>query len=252
MFSDTRPAPLDDGAAASLAAFRIGDAIEIRGLLKAVMDRNVLVSLCAADGSSYCTTLWSIDAQHGRLAFSADLMSPNVQRLVEAEDAVAVAYLDQVKLQFDLGDRVLVHGARSCVLQTTLPRELYRFQRRAAYRVRTLERTSPTASFPHPQLHDMRLDLRVLDVSVGGCALFLPDDVPAIEPGLQLKGVRLTLDSDTQFTAQLTLHHVTAIQPQARGVRLGCELSGLDADAARQLQRYIDATQKRRRMLCLD
>lgn len=252
MFSDTRPAPLDSPGASSLTAFRIGDAVEIRALLKSLMERGTLINLCAADGSAYGTTLWSLDTQHGKLAFSVDMMAPAVQRLVEAEDAMAVAYLDQIKIQFDVADRVLVHGPRTCVLQATLPRELYRFQRRASYRVRTLERSAPTATFRHPQLPDMRLDLRVLDVSIGGCALFLPSDVPVVEPGLVIKGVRVALDADTQFIAQLHIAHVTAIHPQARGVRLGCELQGLNAEASRALQRYIDATQKRRRMLSLD
>jgi hypothetical protein len=35
-------------------------------------------------------------------------------------------------------------------------------------------------------------------------------------------------------------------------VRIGCELQRLDGDAQRTLQRYIDQTQKRRRLLALD
>ena len=36
------------------------------------------------------------------------------------------------------------------------------------------------------------------------------------------------------------------------GVRVGCELLNLSAEATRLLQRYIDQTQKRRRMMSLD
>ncbi|MBI4878687.1 MAG: TIM barrel protein [Planctomycetes bacterium] len=39
---------------------------------------------------------------------------------------------------------------------------------------------------------------------------------------------------------------------EARGVRLGCSMLGLARDAERMLQRYIDQTQKRRRMMSLD
>jgi hypothetical protein len=45
------------------------------------------------------------------------------------------------------------------------------------------------------------------------------------------------------------VHHISSIQPNARGVRLGCELLKLDGHAERSLQRYIDQTQKRRRLL---
>jgi hypothetical protein len=60
------------------------------------------------------------------------------------------------------------------------------------------------------------------------------------------------LDADTDFRASLMVHHVSSVQSQAKGVRLGCELHNLSVDAQRALQRYIDQTQKRRRMMALD
>ena len=97
----------------------------------------------------------------------------------------------------------------------------------------------------------MPLVLRVLDVSIGGCALMVPEDVPALQVGSTLHGARLELDPDTRFAATLELQHVTSIQQGTRGVRLGCAMTQLDGDAARALQRYIDQTQKRRRLLSL-
>jgi flagellar brake protein len=253
MTADTRPAELDALAApAALANFRVSDPAECKSLLKALMDRSVTINLNGSDGSVYSTTLWSIDTASGRIAFTADLMVPAVHRLVEADEAVAVGYLDQVKLQFDVSDRVLVHGRQHCVLQAALPRELFRFQRRSAYRVRTLERSAPTARFRHPAIPDMTLELRLLDVSVGGCALFMPADLPMFEPGVQINDCMIELDAATVLRGTLVVHHVTSIQPQAHGVRLGCELLQLDPGATRALQRYIDQTQKRRRMLSLD
>ena len=251
MYSDTRPAPLDD-MPRQLTEFRIAEPVEIQALLKSLMDRNVMLHLSGSCGAVYSTTLWTVDAKQRKLAFSADLMAPALQALVESDDAVAVGYLDQIKVQFEVNERLLVHGRRACVLQSSWPAEIYRFQRRSAYRVRTLERNSPRASLRHPQWPEMQIDLRVLDVSIGGCALFLPLDVPTIEPGVCINVIRLRLDADTEFRASLTIHHVSAIQPDARGVRLGCELGELDASATRALQRYIDNTQKRRRMLSLD
>ena len=52
--------------------------------------------------------------------------------------------------------------ARACALQAAMPRDLYRFQRRGAYRVRTMERSSPMARLRHPSIPDMVLSLRVL------------------------------------------------------------------------------------------
>ena len=182
------------------------------------------------------------------LSFSADADSTQVQALVEAEDAVAVAYLDSIKLQFDASGLVLVRGGKSSALNCDFPREIYRFQRRNGFRVRPLLRNTPVVRVRHPMIPDMALSLRVLDMSIGGCAIFLPNDVPPLQPGVVLNGVEIELDIDTRVSASLRLQHVTSLNPDARGVRLGCEIVDPEsADVLRALQRYIDQTQKRQR-----
>ena len=252
-FEDTRPAPLESmGDDASLATFRVTDPGEVRALLKSLMDQVVPLNLSASDGTAYTTTLWTVDPAVGKLSFTADMMAHTVHDIVEADECVAVAYLDRIKLQFDVQDLMLVQGHKASVLQARLPRELFRFQRRNTYRVRTLERTAPTAAFRHPAIPDMSLALRVLDVSIGGCALLLPANVPNLQPGAVIKGVRLTLDADTVIDAGLMLHHVTSTGAENGSVRLGCEIVGLGGNGERALQKYIDLTQKRRRMMALE
>ena len=252
MSLDTRPAELDaSGNTDPWASFRVGHPSEIVGLLRQLRDGNVPVNLNSPEGGVLSVSLWALDDQRGRVNFSADEGHPQLQRLVEGNEAVAVAYLDSVKLQFDLHDLLLVRSARAAALQAAMPRELYRFQRRSAFRVRTPEAQSPRARLRHPSMPEMVIELRVLDVSAGGCALFLPHDVPPLSPGVTLSPVQVELDADTRFAAALILHHVTAILPNERGVRLGCEWAPLDGMAARALQRYIDQTQKRRRLLSL-
>jgi flagellar brake protein len=253
MFQDTQPAPLDEhGSSARWSEFRVGNPHEMLALLRQLRDRSVPVSLSGPGGGTLTTALWAIDPERRRVNFAADPAHPQLQRLVNADEAVAVAYLDSVKLQFDLSELLLVHSTRACTLQAELPREIYRFQRRQAYRVRTLDKTQPVARLRHPAIPEMVLALRVLDLSAGGCALLLPHDVPMLEPGVQLAGVQIELDAETRFAVDLTLQHVTVILPGEHAVRLGCEWTPLGPDAARALQRYIDQTQKRRRMLSLD
>jgi c-di-GMP-binding flagellar brake protein YcgR len=97
----------------------------------------------------------------------------------------------------------------------------------------------------------MTLALRVLDLSIGGCALWLPRDVPPLQAGTQIAGVMLALDAETHFTAGITLQHVSA-QGGDGGSRLGCEWRKLDPSAERALQRWIDRSQQRARLLTLD
>jgi c-di-GMP-binding flagellar brake protein YcgR len=163
-----------------------------------------------------------------------------------------VGYLASVKVQFQVHDLVLVHGNRASVLSCAMPQEMFRFQRRSAYRVRPLMRAAPTARLAHPADALLELALRVIDVSIGGCALFLPDDVPPIEPGTRLERVEIDLDADTRFRIDLRLQHVTPINADARGVRLGCEFAGGGGEGLRALQRFIDHTQKRGRLLAIN
>jgi c-di-GMP-binding flagellar brake protein YcgR len=251
MSQDTQPAPLGDFTS-GLDEFRVSVPAEIRDLLQRLLDGCTLVHISAPQGASLTTTLWAIDATHGRISFSADIDDPQLQRLLDAAEAVVVGYLENIKLQFDLGNLMLVHGKSASALQADMPVEVFRFQRRNSFRVRTPIRSSPSVQMRHPSMPAKMLSLRVIDVSMGGCALFMPDDTPPLPVGVRMQGVRVELDADTRFQASLQVHHVTAINPDSGGVRLGCSLLDTGGDAQRALQRYIDHTQKRRRLLSLD
>ena len=248
------PVPLEALAAShgGLNEFRVVVPAEITRLLRTLADDSVLLNFNGPNGSAVAARLSTIDVAAGVLGFSADADDPQLQPLLEGDEAVVVGWLDSIKLQFDVHDLVLVHNGSRSALRCSVPREMWRFQRRNAFRVRPLLRAAPTATFRHPALADMRLVLRVLDMSIGGCALFLPDDVPPIAPGVQVNGVQLRLDEDTDLVVSLRLQHVTGINPESHGVRLGCEMVRPGSDVERTLQRYIDQTQKRRRLMALD
>lgn len=253
MFQEQQPAVLGvDGHLEDLSEYRVGQPVEVLALLRQLRDGTLPVNLNAPDGHSLTTTLWAVDDARGRLNFSVDAKRSDLDNIIEADELVAVAYLQSVKLQFDLPGVTLVRSAQAAVLQTGMPREMYRFQRRNYYRVRTLERQSPTAHMRHPSIPEMMLGLRVLDISIGGCALFLPSDVPPMQPGIDIDGVRVELDVDTCLELGLHVHHVASITPGQRGVRLGCEWLRMNPGAERLLQRYIDQTQKRRRLMALE
>ena len=251
-FQDTQPAPLHQLSGNAQDEFRVDHPSEQLALLRQLADANVLVHLSAPGGVTYTTTLWTVDGTQRRVSLAADAAQPQVRALVDAGEATAVAYLESVKLQFDLQHLVLVHGTDASALQAELPDALYRFQRRESFRVRTPANAAPSAIFRHPAEPERVLALRVLDVSVGGCALALPPGVPALAAGSTIAGVRLELDADARFEATLMLQHISGGMGSARaGQRLGCAFARLDGGAQRTLQRYIDQTQKRQRLFSL-
>jgi flagellar brake protein len=250
---ETQPMALDALAAqpGGLDDFRITAPREIAAMLKQLCDGNVRLNLNAADGSAFGAMLWTVDSLRDRLSFSADENDPALPALLECDEAVVVGYLDSVKLQFDVNQLVLVRGGRESVLSAALPRQLFRFQRRSGFRVRPLLNNAPLARLRHSEIAEMQLALRVLDLSIGGCALFMPDDVPPMQPGVQINQVQIELDADTRLLVNIKLQHVTSINPDSRGVRLGCEFVNASGEALRTLQRFIDTTQKRRKLMAL-
>jgi flagellar brake protein len=254
---ETQPLPLDalDVLAAQpggLDDFRITAPREIATMLRQLCDGNVHLNLNASNGSVLGALLWTVDTVRARIGFSVDESNPSVQALLGCDEVVVVGYLDSVKLQFDLGPLVLVRGSgRDCVLAAALPSQLFRFQRRSGFRVRPLLNHAPLARLRPAGDSGPALALRVLDLSIGGCALYLPDDTAPMQPGTQFSQVPIELDADTRLHVNLRLQHVTSINPESRGVRLGCEFINASGEALRTLQRFIDHTQKRRKLMAL-
>ncbi len=252
---DTLPMPLEALAAThgDVEEFRITAPAEVKRLLEMFCSAGMTLNFNAPGGVAVTALLLVVDSAHGLLGFQVQAAdAAHLQALINGGQAVVVGFLDNIKLQFDADGLALMRDAGTNALRCDFPRGLWRFQRRNAFRVRPLVRASPLAVLRHPAIADMRLSLRVLDLSIGGCALHLPDDVPPLAPGVQINDVQLRLDGDNNISVNLRLQHVTAIDPQARGSMLGCELVRPSRDAERALQLYIDQTQKRRRLMVLD
>jgi flagellar brake protein len=248
--------------------YRVASADDRLALLLALRDGSVPVLLHTDDGHALRTTLWVVDTAAARLAFAlqggrgdAEVPPHVFEPLLEADEVTAIAHPGDVRVQFELQGLVLVRGNSSAVLQSALPTEMLRFQRRESYRVCPPVGT-PVAYLRHPSIPEMQLSLRVLDLSLGGCALRLPDDVPALPPGTCLAGVTIELDLNTRFGVELTLQHITHIGAPGQdrhgnrdddgapvGARIGCEWRLVRPEDERALQRWIDQAQKRLRLV---
>lgn len=243
--SDSRPHEVPGSS--SHGAYRVDGRGEIATLLRRLVDGQVPVTMSDRSGVSLTTALWAADESGGRLVLSADPSKPEVQALVLAGEGEATAYLDSVKLQFDLDDLVLVHGRGASAFNARYPTEMVRFQKRETFRVEPLSHTRPTVQFVLPG--SVFLRARVLDLSHGGVAILWPADVACPGLGDVLQGRPLQVDPHTEVACSIRVVHVGQATPA--GVRLGCEIGDLAPEDARTLQRYIDHTQRRQRMLVL-
>jgi flagellar brake protein len=252
MFESTQPARLDDADDGDRwAPFRVANSAARTALLCELRDGSVPLSISEPGGATLRSCIWVVDTGSKRLSLNVDEKSPHLQQIVQSDEVVGTAYLASVKLQFELVHPILVRGKAACTLQADLPRQMYRFQRRTSFRVRPSRRNPPAARLRHPAIPDMQLRLRLLDVSMGGCALWLSDDVPMLQAGTVVSDVQIELDEQTRFGCSLLIQHVRTIGSVDKGVQLGCEWVALDGASQRTLQRWIDVAQKRTRLLSL-
>jgi c-di-GMP-binding flagellar brake protein YcgR len=224
--------------------FRVDADPEIEAWLRQLLSQQVTLQLSTPEGLSYGTRLWNLDPERHALNLEAQGHAGQLQALIDSPEVMAVAYLDQIRLEFELGPLVLVQGPAMDTLRAPWPQQLYRFQRRQAFRVQPLG--APRVLLQHPDHPDMALQLRVLDLSVTGLALQLPPGLPRPGAGQVLAEVRVELERDNYFNCELRVQHVSEADA---GPRLGCAFGRLPQGAERALQLYIDQTQKRQRLL---
>lgn len=232
--------------------FRVAAPAEIAGYLQQLQRDNATVLLSGPPGQSLASHVATLDTAAGVLGLELGADPDGIsQALVASGEITAVAYLGAVKLQFELDDAVLVSGEQGAVLRSSLPERLYRFQRRQSFRVQPAGSIYPRVVLPGGAQPGRAL--RVLDISIGGLALALPADAPALPAGQPTAGPVLELDRITALRVTLLPHHASPIAGDVHGTRqLGCSFVDLDAAASRSLQVYVDQTQKRRRLLKLD
>ncbi|XHS76665.1 flagellar brake protein [Burkholderiaceae bacterium UC74_6] len=234
-----------------LGEFRVASSAEIAAILRELHDSGALVTLIGEEAEPLVTRITGLDLSRGLLSLEMPLGMSHYS--CKGLEVTAEAFLDQIRVQFELAPPVRAGEGRDAVLQTSLPALVYRFQRRKAFRVKPHSRT-PVATL-QPIEGGESLRLRVLDVSMGGMALLLPaqlltspeDEGNGVPELGAIFDVRVELDRHTHFKARLRLQHVS-LGDESLGTPIGCAFSQLAPDAQRLLQLYIDQTQKLSRL----
>lgn len=233
------------------------NAHDILDLLQQLQVRQVPITLTRQGAEPLNCCLISVDGAQAELRFevrdTATGPTGKVPAVLQGEALSATAYLDRIPLQFDLAGVLSLStagaaGTEPLRLRSHLPALLYRFQRRQTFRVRPTPRT-PHAVLQHPQqaAQQVPLRLRILDLSLGGLALWLPPEITPFEPGSLLPAVQVELNSGTRFQAAMQLQN--SHTGDASGRQMGLSFAQINAAAERELQLYIEQIQRRTRLL---
>lgn len=237
------PSAAPEAAPVVDADFRLDAPGEIMNWLRELLRSQARIQLSTPDGSAIHTVLRSLDTPHGMLTMEAPQSREALPPVLASDELVATAYLDKIKLQFDVSGLVAIRGDGE-VLRAPVPLRIYRFQRRQAYRV-----ASAGQLYPALKLADADLPrIRVVNVSAGGVALQWPANVVPTPQSLEELSGTLELEREVSFSTLLRVQHVSEGEDGAPH-HVGCAFVSLSPNAARALQVFIDQAQKRERLM---
>lgn len=224
--------------------FRMDAPGEIMNWLRELLQSQARIQLSTPDGEAIHTVLRALDTPHGMLTMEAPQVGDTLAPVLASDELVATAFLDKIKLQFDVSGLVAIRGDGAEVLRSPVPLRLYRFQRRQAYRVASAGQLYPALKLANPELPRMR----VMNVSAGGVALQWPANVvPVPQAGEEISGT-LELEREVSFSILLRIQHMSD-SDQGAPHHAGCAFVSLAPTAARALQIFIDQAQKRERLM---
>ncbi|HYM47270.1 MAG TPA: flagellar brake protein [Burkholderiaceae bacterium] len=235
----TTPFPEPDSP--ELERFAIYSRSEIANLLRQLRDRQVLVTLYYDQAAGF-TVSNVLDVNEGFEELILDRTSdaPAQKAIYASKQLVVVAFLDNVKLQFSVGTAESVDHHGRPAFRVRLPQQLLRMQRRNSYRRQPPAIRPATCLIPSPRNKGQYESVRVLDLSVGGLALFVHPAQFDLPTDQDLENCYLDLPDVGQITVTLRVRYVDAESSRNGVRRCGCEFVDLSESAARMLQRYMN------------
>jgi len=189
--------------------------------------------------------LLSYDAARDSLEFEILPKQRHSINVGLGSQAVAVAVMARVKLQFDIGPLTVDNQATTFRIKA--PSSVVRLQRRDAFRVPP-PREAGAQIFVREAVADSKeWRTPVLDLSATGLAFQWGNSTPPARGDI-LQSCRLELAGVPAITCQLLVINTKAEGPvEGRNARVGGEFIGLDSSAARAIQVYVNAAQTRSR-----
>jgi c-di-GMP-binding flagellar brake protein YcgR len=229
---------------------RIDKPAEVVAFMQRLIDARALVNVSIRPTVGITTMLWWVDPASTTLGFSVDEHQDGLQIIATAPKALAVTYLHNEKLQFLMERMGLVRDPQGLALQCRLPASILRLQRRKFFRVQVPGFVAPSLRYRMPGKPDQVVVGKVLDISVGGCAVLLPKDTPLLDPGTLIESSRIDLEPASRFVTGFEVRRCGAYEtPDGRplGPMMGLRWTRLDPDAEKLLQTYVNRQQKRMR-----
>lgn len=236
------PVRLELMAAANDGDYLIHSPLEIAFLLRAIMQHGTLLTVYTGAGNdSFVTLLLSIEDDPPGVVFDCGPSAALNRRVLESDRLAFLTTHDRIQVQFECRDASEVLYEGKPAFHVPLPERLLRLQRREYYRLVAPAMTPLRCALTvRHEGKDVRIELKVLDISCGGIATSTNLQDPAPQPGvryackIELPGAgTLQATIEQRNTFELTLYNGTKIR------RSGYQFVDPKEKDVALIQRYI-------------
>ena len=230
--------------------YLIHSKIEILFILRAIMQRNMLVTLCFTQGSTdrILTSVLDVDAERGKMVVDYGRNEELNVKALMARELTFITSLDQVKIQFVCHgiEKIQFEGRNTFSVST--PERLLRMQRREYYRIAAPVNDPPKCTIPLPAVHSAA-ELDLLDISCGGIAIIDYGPTSEFAPGATYETCRIMLpDVGTlNIALQVKSTFEATLKNGLTRRRAGCEFVAMPENMLAVIQRYIFKLERERK-----
>lgn len=229
--------------------FRITSELQIRSMLRSLSEKGLPVALHygGAKDDLILTTVLKVGEKGLWVEQGVDVQKN--RRVTESRSVTLVSMLDQVKMQFLVGEIHAVKLQDYQAFYMPLPSSLYRLQHREYYRLmlshsEQLRCIIPVGKPPAVK----RFEVSVTDISIGGLKLHYAGNDIDFAPGQIYAGCQIELPEVGKLNVTIIVKSMVSVSPKIgqTAKRMGCEFKSLDNASGVLLQRYVTNVQRSR------
>lgn len=228
--------------------FLIHSRLEITYILRAIMQKNALVTAYFNQGQDFIlTSILDADAGRGEVILDCGANDALNHKILDASKVIFVTFQDRVKVQFTSEHIAKIRYDGRDAFRIELPESLLKLQRREYYRLETpiSDPLKCIVSLPDGK----GVELTIADISVGGISVVNPPPEIEMNPGELFPGCRIALPDIGTVVASIEARnaHEVTLKSGVRAMRCGCRFVDMPAGMQAMVQRYILKLDRERR-----
>jgi c-di-GMP-binding flagellar brake protein YcgR len=233
------------------APYQVHSRREVIALLRAMQERNQLVSMHAGGAEPVVTSVLDVDEEANLVVIDRAPSQTGNQRIIDSDNISFETVLDNIRILFFTGEM------KSCIFEDqpalcmAIPPSLIRLQRREHYRVPTPVVNPLRCTIQIPRDSDggqTTVALPLQNVSGGGIAIIDEKRILDNTIGRTYKDCRIDLPGGSLVVATLEIRNSVDLNlPNGKSIRrIGCLFVQLPRPMLAAVQRYITKLERER------